>query len=234
MSSSNSFKLHSAFRTSYSTSSSDFFLKLPLTISGNWSLQSAIIPNSSYNVNITNNVIYWYDTESRNAQIVTGFYTSSTISSAVQTCLNSVGPGDYTVTYSAISGKLTITKGASTFYQEFTFTDNTSAKLLGFTNLDGSAATSQVSAHPINLAPVLSFNITINNETNIIQGSNSSCSFVVNNTIDSGDIVFYEPKTTYQEINLDPTSLLHIQIHDHFYNLIDLNNHDCEFVLKQT
>jgi hypothetical protein len=69
-------------------------------------LLSASIPNSTYNINSTNNIIY---VNGNPVIIPIGSYNTSNLPSTLQTTLNAAGLGIvFTVTYSDISFKLTI------------------------------------------------------------------------------------------------------------------------------
>ena len=68
---------------------------------------------------LSSDILYWYIGGTYSTTMVTPTsWTGSAVATALQTTLNSSGPAGFTVTYSSITGKFTITN-ASSFYLPF-------------------------------------------------------------------------------------------------------------------
>jgi hypothetical protein len=146
------------------------------------------------------------------ATITTGFYTSSNIGAAVQTALNSTGPAGFTVTFNSTPQTITVSN-ASNFQLLFgSNTANSCASLLGFTNSNTTLATSATATGILNLSPNLSFNIQLNNISNIFNANSNYFTFVIPITVSSGGMMVYEPSNKFCQIATLPNSLNNIQI----------------------
>ena len=134
------------------------------------------IPRSEYNVNSTNNLIYFYDSASSSgeptqATIAEGQYTTSTISAAVKTAMDAAGLASYTVAIDSTTQRMTITSdlsgGASGFIIDFLagtiphpsgggsetsiYRDNSAGPWLGYAPVVTSSLAGQEASYPINL-----------------------------------------------------------------------------------
>jgi hypothetical protein len=111
------------------------------------------IPQSNYVFNSTNNIISFSEGATGfTATIPSGNYTSTELVSALPGIFAASGcSGVFTVTYSSITGKLTLTSTVS--YSIQFGTANNAYYQLGFQAITYSAALSQTSDYLINLAP---------------------------------------------------------------------------------
>ena len=106
--------------------------------------------NTEYTIRNSNRTIFWNDGVDRQANISKAQYDGTTLASAVQTALNSVGSG-YTVSYNEDTLKITISN-ASAFVLKTGTTTNSIWTTLGFnTGTDSSSATSHTGDNVIKL-----------------------------------------------------------------------------------
>lgn len=152
--------IRSADRNNVATSdSSNCVVNLPDVLpAGRYRVVTAVIPNYVYNVDANCAKIYFRSGSTNYvATLSNGFYTSSTLATAVQTVMNAQLAG-FTVTLDSDSKRLTFAN-ASSFYFNWSAAATTTtgyddcAALLGFRPLtdSGSAATSVTAPNPINL-----------------------------------------------------------------------------------
>lgn len=157
--------ISSSARASGSSSSSDFTLNLNTTLRGLFQLCDCYIPNATNNVNSTNSTIYFFENSTaKSAQIPAGAYTTTTLPSAIATALTTASGGfaTYTCAISSTTNIMTITSTQPFSLKFATNTANSAAGILGYTNTDTSAATSQTASQMVNLdGTLLSFNIQI-------------------------------------------------------------------------
>lgn len=224
--------LYSSHRQNSSDTPTSFNLNLnSQPLRGRYKLDYIFYPNTQYNINSTNNKVYFTDTGARTGTITPGYYTSSNFHTAVQTAMNSApsSAGDYTVTISSTSSKLTVAKGASTF--SFTFgtnTSNSARKSMGFASSDASAGASQVGAYPVNLSErqCLLFDLGVKSGFSTSDGRGYNFFLPVN--VNSGEIITYNSEeNAKQAIEFEnPVQTLSIKVYDESGNLYDSNNAD--------
>ncbi len=129
----------SKFRVSpTTTTSSDFKYRLDAAVDRvkDIDIRSIQIPRSYYVINARNNVI---QLTAGTGIVAPGNYSINTLIVALTTVANAVGGGPYTITYSDITGKLTIASGAA--FQVLTTAPNNICFCLGF-SVDSAIAVS--------------------------------------------------------------------------------------------
>lgn len=121
-------------------------------------LKRATFPNLIYNVDINNNTIDYRVNNVATlitATIPPGQYNSGTLLTAINTALSNVNGVAWTATYSALTGKITLTPASGTDVIRFDFTTNTSfGDVMGF-NLTVNVVTEPSAVtgdYPINLS----------------------------------------------------------------------------------
>src|ERR1700678_3799195 len=138
--------INSLDRNANSNSTTDFNVNIlpAITNAKKFTLASASIPNTTYNVTSTNNTLYWTDSTTTNftATISPGSYSATTLASAIVTAMNSVS-ANYLASYSTTTYLLTVSNSGLTFYFSFgTNTTNSMAYVMGFA-ANGTLAASQ-------------------------------------------------------------------------------------------
>lgn len=203
--------------------------KLDKTIGGKYKLISFIFTNNIFNVNDTNNQVYFTDsTTSRVGTLTNGYYDFTDIQSNLQTAMNDASTDTFTVSGDTKTNKLTITSASNFRFTFGTNTTNTSRKLLGFTATDGSNNTTQTSNICVDLNPYKQIFINvIQNDNRDIDGINYfNTSLIINGIGNFGDIVRYVPNDNfdqYVQFNRG-TKQLEIKIHDSNNNNVNLNS----------
>lgn len=221
-----------------SGTSSNFRLNSYYPIHGQYRVHNVQIPRTNYNVNSNNNRIYFIDADAVNYTgiITPGSYTSSTLTSAIVSAMEAVSSQTYTVTFSATTGKLTITPGAGTISMLFsTFTTNSARFLLGFNEENTTPGSSITSTNSVDLAFPSSVSIYINEslDTNycIFKETGSEYSVYVPFIQSYGSYTDLNSNDIQQKIKLRTTKSLNIRILDHDNNEVDLNGVNWEFLL---
>lgn len=219
--------------------SSDFNLELQYALDGSYRVKHVHIPNSCYSVQTgINDKIYFYENSTdKVATLTQGFYTSSTISAAVKTAMDTASGGHntYTVTASSTTDKLTIS-ASNAFY--FTFETNTSAsarKVLGFDAENTASGTSITSTNVVDLSLTHMFYIAIKECDNNLRASNAplKSSIYVPLTVATNSFESLNYTDLYQVISFSPTSELSIAIYNDSNQKISINGIDWSIVLEQ-
>lgn len=194
------------------------------------------MPMSSYNINSTNNYVYFFDTVARNFVITPGNYSVYDLIIALQTGFNSVS-ANYTVTYSDISMKITIT-GLINFRMMFaTNTTASSAYILGFSAIDTALALSQRSNNCIDLSLPLYFNCSIREFNDNVKSTSDvdNCTFVFPNRVNGADLMVYSELTDYRQcsiVNEVNVQSLNVKFTVNNNIPLDINNNDWVMLLR--
>lgn len=231
--------IYSSQRISTSLASpSSFLISFTNKIfSGKYKLSEVFIPNSNYTVNALNNQIYFTENSTAKvATIVNGFYNSSTFVTAVATALTTASGGYNTYTGTLGSATQLATLSA-TYAFSLTFGTNTSnscAQLLGFTNTDTSSATSQTGTLVVNMSPILTYNIRVNNIESTADSTSNGSTFIIPVNVNTMAFTQYDPSGHYpQYITFNnPTSTLQVSVTDQNNNPLNLNGVNWYFVLS--
>lgn len=206
-------------------------------ISGNWSLYYFSMTNHLYNVTSENNVVYGDLGGAFSFSIPPGSYSYVDLTSQLQTQLNVVDPGNFTVTYSLITGKYTVTNSTNNWYWTFgTNTTSSAYKLLGSLATDSTSAlawTSDVTADLIS-RPVFFIEFREDVDRRFVDSDHLTASFMI-----SSDSLFQEAirvdnmNSPTQDITFKLTKNLTVHFLDLSGNALDFSNHDWFLVLKK-
>lgn len=168
---------------------------------GTYALDTVMIPNTIHNVTSTCPAVSFTDEQGNQYtfNLPSGFYTNSTLITALQSAMNSTVAGagaaaTYTVTFSALTGKLTVTID-DPLALGFQFTIGP-CSILGFTGsaADGAVpASSHTGVNILNLARNLALFIEINNEQEVQSiapgGITGGGTFMVPIVVDTGKVI---------------------------------------------
>jgi hypothetical protein len=239
---SNLYKISSSKRNTGSINDYTIQFSSPLP-EGLYKLKQAVIPNSIFVVNNTNNKIYFEENGGSilTATLTTGDYTPSTLITQISNSMTAISASSglartYTATFSSVTNLFTITVSSSSFKMLMaTYTTNSASIITGFNVDDTSFASSQVSDSVVNFTNnIYSFNLNIQSQSVInylVDNSGVSYSFSVPVTTSYGNICVYEPTVNYY-IKLDsPTRVLKVQVRDDSNVLVPLNS-DYYFILE--
>jgi hypothetical protein len=222
--------LSSKERETSSASSSDFRLKLSRAISAGetYTLVYAHIPQTIYNIDAQNNSFVFNDGVERQVTLPNGFYTASTVTTALQSVMNAVSSQTFTVTLDDTTQKITLDSTGS-----FSVSMNSVESPLGFTS-DTTLNTSHTGDTILNLERTDALFIHVNEiqETDLVRGGTT---FVIPSSVNQLQVIDYNERNGYhQKITFNtPNLLLSIRLTDAENRTVDLNNSDWYFVLEQ-
>lgn len=169
------------------------------------SLESFIVPNTSYNIRAGVNDYIPFRRSSTNYafQITPGSYTITSLLSAIQTGMNAADANTYTCTYSAITMKATIA-GSGAFILNFATGTNASTSCwreLGFSQADTSSTTSHTGSNVVSLEKPSTLFINIPELRYPVSTSNSADyhTFIVPLTENAGNLVFFSTTSQFDQ-----------------------------------
>lgn len=194
-------------------------------------LVAGIIPNTQYIINGNNNILsLTYSSTNYNASIAIGNYTSSTLSTALQTALNNANVPSTTFTITNNSTTSTYTLN-STNAVSYNFSNNPSlAKILGFSNVNTSSSTSLTSTNSYRVNTTTLYKIHIKEiQSQYDTNMDLNFNFIVLNNVNSNEYLYIYPDVNNVANEIDITydiniTNLHIKVYDENNNLIQLNN----------
>ena len=127
----------------YSGTTSDFKVILNPTLqTSKISLLSCLIPLTHYNVNSSNNIIYFSDEiNSYSASVLEGSYDMDEVLLAIAAAMTSESGNSFTVTFNEITLHFTITSDALFSFDFGTETTNSMGSFLGYTQNTGNLLT---------------------------------------------------------------------------------------------
>lgn len=210
--------------------------KLDESISGIYKLLSFTFTNNIFNINDTNNKVYWNENSiDKISTLTNGFYEATDLNSHISTILNQDGSGTITSSFNDINSKFTITNTLNMYFTFGSNTTNSASKLLGFNDTDGSASTSITSDNCIDLNTYKNIwiDLTQNNNRNINGIDYFNTSLFITGLGNYGEIMRYIKNDYFdQYIKLQNTKLLELSFHDNNHKDIELNS-DYEIILQK-
>jgi hypothetical protein len=216
-------KLDSSARVNRdATTPGDFQVNLSSAIQGKWDLKSIFICADFPVINSTNNTIPFTESATqKTATVPAGYYTKTTLLTAIGTAMTTAsgGTNTYTVTLDSVTQSVTITASTVPFTLDWlSRSTNSMARLLGFavTTNTASALTATGSGILV-LNTVLSFNIAIEGVGTIVNAQGQLSTFYVPMTANVGTQgwIQYEPDQFDQRITIpSPLSTLRIRVLD--------------------
>jgi hypothetical protein len=222
-----------------SASSSNFKIRLNKPVQADRiELLSVDIPNTIYNVNLSNNRLYFNDGMARTAVITPGNYTSNTLKAAVESAFAASGTSlTITYTYSQSTFKVTLA-GSAPFSLSFDNTDRSIASVLGFSKVNLPSASSHTGQGAISLQQrPLMLVIDIAN-TNLYTTDDTTGTFMIPVNTDGGFTIQYrsgldfEQKTTTIPERLLQNFDVRLCYTDNV--AVDLNGSEWNFLLRLT
>ena len=209
---------------------------------GTYQISSCALPNTQYNLPNGYNYVYWSFNSAPStilsAQIVAGEYTTSTIASALQTCLNSTGAGGFTVSFSSTTNCLTVAN-ASSFALRFSNNPTYSCeRQLGWiVGQDTAYGTSLTAPNGVQLLCSLGYLIQIfEASTRIVNSDNTSGGSAYYPKIGTyGEVQIYNNHNSHDQYIklLSNCSTISIRITDSLNRLVALNGADLEMLITQ-
>ena len=208
-------KFTSAQRTSGSPGSYRIDLREVME-AGTYRLNEVFVCNSYYNVNATNNVVYWNETSgNKSTIIVPGIYSSTSLATAVAAAIT-VGTTTgsvFTGSYSAVTGKMAFVAAPATPFTFLATVLNSIGPLIGFNGTEISPSAG--GALQANVSPILSLNLLIGSAAEVRDAKGQSYSYVVPVDKPVGSYIRYNSKVNYDQLAVLPrASSLLIQVVD--------------------
>jgi hypothetical protein len=199
-------------------------------------LNYALLPNTFYNINDSNNKLYLQEDADPEIDITltNGNYDNDTFPVMLKAILDAEGTQTYTVVLSPSTYKLTISAIAQ-FGFNFTGKENSCHSLMGFADADVTQATSLTSSNMINLSPVHTFNIDIAGVSGIDQRNLHSTTFVVPIPAGSLSYVNYVSTSSFDQIMElhSDKRIVDCVVRDERHNVLNLNGIDWMMILER-
>jgi hypothetical protein len=181
------------------TTSSNFSIDSRIIFEGTYQVQTIYCPLNFFNVYARNNQIYFREGGTNKvATIAPGFYAgAATLMTNVAAALTAAsgGTNTYTVTQDVLTNALTITASAVGFTLTFgTNTLNSAAELLGFPVVDANSTPLSITASKQwNVATVRCINFIINDIVALTDTKRNSCTVTCPILGDYQSVQYYEP-----------------------------------------
>ena len=197
-------------------------------------LESAQLWNVQYTIDTRNNVLHWKDGagQTHTTVLTSGYYTSTSLATYLQSTLNSAKDGSdtntYTVTYSNITGKMTISSSGGNFELLFgTVTVNSVAHTIGFSDTNRTGANTYTSDKMMNLNTKY-YTIETSIIDNVTHEANAVLpSFIIPNNVQWGDCIVYSPSLAKSfTTNQNEISIIEFTVKDDRGNIVEFNEQD--------
>ena len=207
----------------------DCVIHLNQKMQGYYGLYSFIFTNSLYNVSSSNNRFVLTDTDDNvisNVLLDEGYYTGKEIADKIANATSNL-----TIEFDDNTSKFTFTS-SSDFKLAFSSYNNTCHLILGFENLGYlSAGSTLTSPNAADFNPHKNLFITIDKANQPIENNSSSAhhdyTFMISDSLSSfGSLFRYiqEDSLKQQNVKIDSTRSLSVQLHDDDNNVIDPTN----------
>jgi hypothetical protein len=197
-------------------------------------LESAQMWNVQYTIDTRNNTLHWKDGagQTHTTVLTSGYYTSTSLATYLQSTLNSAKHGTdantYTVTHSSATGKMTISSSGGNFELLFgTGTTNSIASTIGFSDTNRTGTYQYTSDKLVNLNTKY-FTIETDMIDNVTHEANAALpSFIVPNNVNWGDLITYIPTLAKSfTTNQREISNIEFTVKDDRGNIVDFNEQD--------
>ncbi len=188
-----SYLIDSTLRSSGTLQSGNYnFINSGTIGPGTYELLSFQMADNLYNVDTTNQDIFWDEgAGDLTAAIPVGSYTSATLAVAMKIVMDVASGSTFTITHAADTGLYTFAIAAGTFrFKYLTNLTDVATLITGFDALDGVLAASQVSDNPIDLT--LHKNILIDIAQDSSQNVTLLTGFEASFTVPIGNAAFGE------------------------------------------
>lgn len=229
------------------TSSTNFRINVNnpvISVLVGYGLKSAVIPKTNYNIPAIRNTFQIKDSiDTKTVTVPAGNYTMTELLTEIQSILNGFGVDTYTVTYSAITGKVTITSTYATFElnPNLVYQQGSVLYKLGFNPTIAYFAVAGTLTAPnvADISGIKNVFIKIKQLTQYMRNTtNSMLNFKVDFGGCFGSIIYFSDEAKYhQYFNVSQDSIqsqgfYDISLVDEYGFPVDLNGRDWSFVLQ--
>jgi hypothetical protein len=199
-------------------------------------LKALSLPLTHYNVNDTNNKIYF---NGLTATLPNGIYNVVNILPEIKLAMEATGYGGIiTATFNELKHLYTIDSTTNIALEFGTNTTNSAAYLLGYNNVDTAPSLSLVADNITNLSVPLYFFIDISGLSSPVRTTNNeSATFVVFTTSNSGGISFHFEDTHYESNSMGTSGALQqstITLRERGNRLFNIHGNDWTMLLELT
>lgn len=202
-------------------------------------LLSFNVANIQYNIDSTNNKIYFNDgAGDLVATLPSAAYNYLNLPPAIVDALEAVSSNAYTVSYDDSTFKITVTVSSGTFGFQFgTYTTASAAAILGFLQTDTAMASSHTSYNSINLSLPPYFYVQIPEFGTHVRSSLSGDwgTFIINTSGNSGDITQFNMFSNYQLLEAfqhSSLSTVNVTLKNRGGTLLDVRGTEWSIILK--
>lgn len=239
------FTMRSENRSSGSPENFSFAIPFGRPLIGKYVLEFVQIPNTIYNIDSTNNQVYFEESGgggTLTGSITAGFYDTGTFPAAVKAAMDAVTANaiTYTVSINADTNLMTITPSGGTVAIQFgTNTSNSAAQPMGFSASDVATAASVTGDQVIDLSEPRTLGIIFRDSddrssTRVSTGRYYSAQIPVN--VSFGDVIFQREEDLRNQLLYftNPVSILEVElINIGTGNVVDLNGLHWSFCLRK-
>lgn len=197
-----------------------------------YAVESVQMFNAQYTINNNNNQFHFRDSTNtaHTITLTNGNYTGSSLATLITNAMNTAdtSSGDtYTVSFSSVTGKITIANDTSNFQLTFgNVTSRSVASTIGFNNTNLTGSQSYTGQNLIKLSSkyyIIKTDLGGKNQTHSVNAfENVLC--VVNNSTTFGDLIIYQPylAKTFKLNQINEISKIKFDIYDDNGNIADL------------
>lgn len=202
-------------------------------------LESIQLFNTQYTINAKCNKFYMTDRggTQRVITLTNGNYTATSLASHVENAINAVTTDVYSVSFSANTGKITITNPSGNFSLTFgTNTTNSCAYVLGFDNTNLTGASTYTGQNLVRLSTkyYLVYADIVSNNTYFANAVDSVIAYVPNDVV-FGDLINYSPTLAKTfKVSVSDISTAKFYVKDDRDQIVDLNGVDWSMNLVVT
>ena len=229
-------------RIHYSQSTNDFVIQFNPSLDHIKSikLKALFLPLTHYNVNDTNNVIYFTDGSTEYiATLVNGIYDAINILPAIKAAMESTPyAGTITATYDDIAHLYLIESSTNISLQFGSYTSSSIASLLGYANVDTPLGLTHLANVVCNLSVPEYFFINLSGVNSNVRTTNSENStFIVFTNTNSGRVNYYFENTHYMSSsrgNTHPLQVVRVTLKERGNRIFDINGVNWSMLLQLT
>jgi hypothetical protein len=194
------------------------------------------MPMSQYNINTSNNAVYFFNGSNLTFYITPGNYSVYDLIATLEAGFNSVSAG-YTVTYSNVSMKITITCTSNWYFTYGTYNNRSSAYILGFNEVNGVSQLAHTSDNAIDLSLPLNIYCNIAEFNSNVKSSltGDMATFVFPNSVNGSDVLNFNENCEYKQfskINEANCQGMAIRFFTRGGTTLDINNNDWTMTLR--
>ena len=240
-------QISTKFRTDPDDKPSDCRIEMKRILrAGTYRLVYVLFPNTLYTVNNNNDTIYLEEEGSPvvTGKMVHGFYDHRDFPDVVQAALNDAIPNNpvqYSVEYSDTTRKMVIKTVNNIINFRLLFAgphgnrDNTCHELIGFNKSDTPFSTSHDSPGLVNLDPIHTANISVDQIASVSQQNLHGTTFIVPIPAGIYNYINYVPDSEFQQTMFVHTDkrVLNLTLKDEYGKMIDTNGTDWMLILEK-